>query len=703
MNPMKHLTAIILSLLAATAAAQLPSTIDLNVTPGTESADVIRVYGDDDQDWLGTGHASGIAFGDWNSDGFDDAIIGAIHADPPGGNRAGEAIIIWGSATLTASAEIDLNSAIGSNGETRILGDDAEDIGGYSVASGDVNGDGTEDVIVTLVVGGPTGRSAAGEVVVVWGNTSLPGSAEIDLNSTPGSNGETRIYGDDTNDNLGWSAAIGDVNGDGLDDMILGAINADPPGGSQAGEVIVVYGSPSLPASAEVDLDITPGGRGETRILGDDGMDLLGKAVTSGDVNGDGFDDVIIGADLATPSGGSRAGEVVIVYGSASLPTAVIDLDFTPGSNGETRIYGDDENDYLGRCLACGDVNGDGLDDVVISANYADAPGRVDSGEVVVIYGSASLPSTAVIDLNSTPGSNGETRILGDDADDGLGDSVACGDINSDGFDDLIMAAQDADPPAGSEAGEVVVIYGSASLPSSSQIDLGSVSGDVLVQADNQGDWLGSGLATGGDINRDGFPEFAVSADDGDNPSLGADNDSGVAYVICGDGVAPSASVSRFTRTGDGAGGDVVPPDDFGPGVRCVIDFSDDDSADNGSGGASQTTVALTRSTGGVVNLSPLSGVASSVWEITTDRTGWTSADVTLRYTDAEVAGIPGLVEDDLVIFKAPTLTGPWAQVTTSVDTARNEVTAAVSSFSHFAIVDGNTVIPVELSVFTTD
>jgi FG-GAP repeat protein len=319
----------------------------------------------------------------------------------------------------------------------------------------------------------------------------------------------------------------------------------------------------------------------------------------------------------------------------------------------------------------------------------------------VVVYGSASLPASAEIDLNTAPGTHGETRILGDDGGDYAGYSLASGDINGDGFDDVILCSPFADPPGGGDAGEIVVVYGSATLPASAEIDLNNVNGDVRVLGDNASDGIGNGGGAGGDVDRDGLADFAASAPLGDNPSIGGDNDSGVGFLIYGDGNAPSAAVSQYSRTGDGTGSDVVPPTDFGPVARCVIDFSDDDTADNGSGGASMTTVTLTRSTAGIDDLDPISDVGSSVWEITTDRTGWTSADVTFQYTDAEIAGISGLVEGNLVIFQSPTLLGPWTELPTTVGTLRNEVTVTVTGFSYFAVADGNTVIPVGLSVFS--
>ncbi len=453
-----------------------------------------------------------------------------------------------------------------------------------------------------------------------------------------------------------------------------------------------------LPAT--IDLNVSPESEASplTRVYGDDWGDNLGTGIAFGDVNGDGFDDVIFGAYEADPPGGDQAGEVVVVYGSASLPaSAEVDLNSTPGTHGETRILGDDENDWAGSSVASGDVNGDGFDDVILGVSDADPPGGSNAGEVVVVYGRASFPASAEIDLNTTPGAHGESRILRADGPDRVGWSVAGGAVNGDGFDDVILGVDPVNPLGVVLTGEVVVIYGSALLSGIAEIDLNSLNGDVRVLADRPGDSFGADVEIGGDVDRDGFADFAASAYNGDNPSIGGDNESGVGYLIYGDGTAPSATVSQGTRTGDGASPEVVPATDFGPVARCVIDFSNDDTAGNSSAEASMTTVTLTRSDAGL-NLSPLSLVADVQWEITTDRVGWASAEVTFQYTDAEAAGP---LESSLVIQQAATAAGPFTALPTTIDPLRNEATATVSSFSVFALV-GETV-PTGLNLLGTD
>ena len=134
----------------------------------------------------------------------------------------------------------------------------------------------------------------------------------IDLNST--SAGLT-VYGDDAGDLSGRRVAAGDINGDGTDDLIIGAWLADPAGGADAGETYVIYGGGSLPAS----IDLNSQSAGLT-VYGDDAGDYSGFNLAAGDINGDGTDDLIIGAPIADPAGGADAGETYVIYGGAPCP-----------------------------------------------------------------------------------------------------------------------------------------------------------------------------------------------------------------------------------------------------------------------------------------------------------------------------------------------------------------------------------------------
>ncbi|UCE19790.1 MAG: FG-GAP repeat protein [Gemmatimonadota bacterium] len=328
-----------------------------------------------------------------------------------------------------------------------------------------------------------------------------------------------RILGDDGRDYSG-SVASGDVNGDGYDDLIIGAYSADPAGRTDAGETYVIYGSAT--GTGTIDL---ANGEEDVRILGDDANDWSGRTVASGDVNGDGYDDIVIGAIGGDGPSVGNTGETYVVYGSDSLPDT-IDL-----ANGEEniRILGDDMNDYMGSFQTTGDVNGDGYEDLIIGALYADPDGRTDGGETYVIYGGDTLPAT--IDL-----ANGEedVRVLGDDFGDQLGGFLASGDVNGDGYSDLVLAANWADPNGIINAGEVYVIYGSQLLPEVFDLDAGDE--DVRILGDDMGDLCGC-FVSSGDITGDGYDDILIGAWSADQPER---NRVGEAYLIYGSQSLPA-------------------------------------------------------------------------------------------------------------------------------------------------------------------
>ncbi len=399
--------------------------------------------------------------GDVNGDGFADLIVGASGADPNAQSGAGSSYVVFGKATGFASA-IALSTLNGGNG-FRLDGVAADDRSGISVASaGDVNGDGFADLIVGASGADPNTLSAAGSSYVVFGRAAGFTSA-INLSTLNGSNG-FRLDGVAATDRSGFSAAgAGDVNGDGFADVMIGARYADPNTLSNAGSSYVVYGKASGFASA-IALSTLDGGNG-FRLDGVAAGDYSGFRVAgAGDVNGDGFADVMIGAYGADPNALSGAGSSYVVFGKGPGFASAVNLATLDGSNG-FRLDGVAASDYSGRSAAgAGDVNGDGFADVMIGAFFADPNALSGAGSSYVMFGKgpASGGFASAINLSTLDGGNG-FRLDGVAASDESGSSVAsAGDINGDGFADLIIGAFVADPNLLSGAGSSYVLYGRA-------------------------------------------------------------------------------------------------------------------------------------------------------------------------------------------------------------------------------------------------
>jgi hypothetical protein len=273
-----------------------------------------------------------------------------------------------------------------------------------------------------------------------------------------GANG-LAINGVDADDWSGCSVSgAGDFNGDGFDDIIIGArygdvaLNGNPTGVADAGEAYVVFGKAVFSTSS-----IELGGLdGTTGIIlqGISAGDSFGVSVSgAGDMNGDGYDDIVVGA-FWSDLGGVNSGSSYVIFGKAIFASSKMSMSTLNGANGFV-LRGIDAHDGSGYCVSdAGDVNGDGFADIIISAPYAD-PNAAESGESYVVFGNSSF--SAVLPLATLNGDNG-FMLKGIDQ---SGFSVdGGGDFNGDGFDDVVIGAFSGDPFGMVEAGETYVVYG---------------------------------------------------------------------------------------------------------------------------------------------------------------------------------------------------------------------------------------------------
>ncbi|CAN5523543.1 hypothetical protein BH10BAC5_BH10BAC5_23310 [soil metagenome] len=367
------------------------------------------------------GEAGGNQFGVWcsnagdvNGDGFDDLIVGS-----PFYNNIGKAYLYYGGITMDVIPDVVFN------------GESAGNIFGNSVTGGDLNADGYSDIIVSA----PGYNSNTGKVYIYYGAASMDNVPDITM------------LGVAVNNYFGFPLSCGDINGDGYSDLLTGMSGYN----SNLGRVLIYYGGSAMDNIA----DLTLTGEGAANYFG------ISAAIT-GDVNGDNYADIVVGA----PHYNSNTGKAYIFFGG-SIPNNTPDVTYT----------GQSTTDYFANTVSdAGDVNNDGFNDVLISNTKNNA---------FLCYGGQIFNTVTDVTFSLNYGVK-------------FGFTLAkAGDVNGDGYDDICIG----DPDGNSYAGKIYLYFGGSTIHTIP---------DIVMSGENS-DKLGS-FITSGDFNGDGFSDIAAGS-----------------------------------------------------------------------------------------------------------------------------------------------------------------------------------------------
>jgi hypothetical protein len=476
--------------------------------------------------FLFVGSASG---GDFDGDGFPDLAVGVPFEMVSGEHFAGAINSIYGGSTGLSAAGDQLfhQDSDGIDGAA-----EEGDRFGLALAVGDFDGDGffdlavgvpSEDVgtvydagAVNVIYGGSGGLSATGDQLWTQDNCTIVSDPE-------------------TFDRFGATLAAGDLNGDGYDDLAVGAPDESVGTASSAGAVVVLFGSSTGLGSDGLWYS------GSTTSGSPEEDDRFGDALTTGDFDGDGFDDLAIGVPGDEISGEAGAGSVILVFGGPTYPTypavgGIFHQDI-PGVQGESEA-----GDAFGSSVTAGDFDRDGFDDLVVGVPGEQVGIHSGAGLVNVLYGS---PTGITATGNAYFHQENLSFIANNELDDNFGETLAAGDFNGDGYWDIAVGVPHEDLSTADDAGMVVILWGGYGGIDGAAAYLREV--EFTGASAELGDRFGHALAAG-DFNHDGRVDLAIGTPYNNDASGVAD----VGAVYVGYGVATGVNFFHGLNVADG-------------------------------------------------------------------------------------------------------------------------------------------------------
>lgn len=512
-------------------------------------------------------------FADDDSDGHGNPGISQTACDQPTGYVADDIDCDDDDPTVYTGAEEICdnqdNDCDGSTDEvvltTRYADDDGDGYGDPSTASSDCD---TPDEYIEAAGDCDDTDEEINPDAIDWCDDGIDSDCSGDEVGCyePGSPDDATFIGEAASDDAGVAAArVGDVNDDGIDDVVIGARNNDFSG-TDAGAAYLFYGPVTY--SGEVSLS-----NADLKLYGGAAGDKAGRTVIGGeDLDGDGVDDVTIGAPNEDTAG-SSAGAAYVFFGSTL--SAITDPAASV-TEADVIYTGRNAFDYLASRTSYSELTGDSTVDLLLS-NTGDSVGGATAGGIYIYAGPLTASETAISIASGT----WAARITGETAGDQIGLYVGTGgDLDGDGSGDVIVGVPRQDG-AGTDAGATYLVAG----PLTGTVGLGSANAKITGSAN--GDKLGSAVTFAGDQNLDGYDDFFTTAPFEDT----ADSDAGAVYLVYGaatlsslDGLAigsvAAATIEGKERSGQIGSSAEADGDHDGDGVNDLITGANNDGPD---------------------------------------------------------------------------------------------------------------------------